>query len=198
MLLDDLVRVIETLKERIAAHGTALRENETRTRMALVDPMLAALGWDTSDPALVLPEYAAAHGRADYALVAPDGKPAALIEAKKLGEALAPHRLQMLNYSNAVGVAFAGLTNGDHWELYEVFQQKPLDERRILQLSIVEATSHHCTLELLLLWRPNLATGQPTRANEPISVPPPVDSPPSHPPGRGGIRERNEGRSKHK
>ena len=57
MLLDDLVKVIETLKERIATHGATLRENETRTRMALIDPLLQALGWDTSEPAVVLPEY---------------------------------------------------------------------------------------------------------------------------------------------
>ena len=47
MLLDDLVGVIETLKERIATHGATLREYETRTRMALIDPLLQALGWDT-------------------------------------------------------------------------------------------------------------------------------------------------------
>ena len=50
MLLDDLVGVIETLKERIAAHGAKPAENETRTRMALIDPLLQALGWDVSDP----------------------------------------------------------------------------------------------------------------------------------------------------
>ena len=57
MLLEPLVSTIETIKARIATHGTALRENETRTRMALIDPLLQALGWDTSDPSLVLPEF---------------------------------------------------------------------------------------------------------------------------------------------
>ena len=40
MLLDDLVEVIETLKERIATDGASLRENETHTRMALINPLL--------------------------------------------------------------------------------------------------------------------------------------------------------------
>ena len=31
MLLDDLVVVIESVKERISKHGTVLRQNETRT-----------------------------------------------------------------------------------------------------------------------------------------------------------------------
>ncbi len=73
-----------------------MQDNETRTRMALIDPLLIALGWDTSDPALVIPEYAS-NGRADYALLGSDGNPAAFIEAKRLGEGLKTHRMQMLN-----------------------------------------------------------------------------------------------------
>ena len=48
MLLDELIRVIETIENRIERHGNSLRENETRTRMALIDPLLSALGWDTA------------------------------------------------------------------------------------------------------------------------------------------------------
>ena len=43
MRLDDLVGVIGTLQRRICAHGPALRQNETRTRMALCDPLLGVL-----------------------------------------------------------------------------------------------------------------------------------------------------------
>ena len=50
-MLDDLVSVIETLQQRIREHGATLRENETRTRMALINPLLTALSWDVSDPA---------------------------------------------------------------------------------------------------------------------------------------------------
>ena len=82
MLLDDLVGVIETLQRRIADHGASLRENETRTRMAPVDLLLAALGWDVADPAVAPPEYSASGGRADYALLKPDGSPIAMVEAK--------------------------------------------------------------------------------------------------------------------
>ena len=88
MLLDDLVKVIETLKERIASHGPALQQNETRTRMALIDPLLQALGWDTSEPAVVRPEYSAGNGRADYALLGETRNPVAFIEAKRLSEPL--------------------------------------------------------------------------------------------------------------
>ena len=168
MLLDDLVGVIETLKERIVAHGASLRENETRTRMALIDPLLQALGWDVSNPGMVTPEYDVSGRKADYALLGKGGIPSATVEAKKLGEALATHRMQMLNYSNASGVEYAGLTDGDKWELYEVFKRGQLDERRILDISIVGTPVHEAALKLLLLWRPNLASGQPVAANEPL------------------------------
>ena len=167
-MLDDLVGVIETLQHRIREHGPTLRENETRTRMALIDPLLAALGWNVSDPAVVTPEYNVSGRWADYALLRPDGQPAATLEAKKLGESLASHRMQMLNYSNAAGIAYAGLTDGNHWELYEVFAPKPLEERRVLQLSIVDTPTHQCALQLLLLWRPNLASGKAIPAEVPI------------------------------
>ena len=169
-MLEDLVQVIETLKQRIREHGAVLRENETRTRMALIDPLLTALGWDVANPAVVTPEYNVSGRWADYALLGSDGGPAATLEAKKLGESLASHRMQMLNYSNASGVDYAGLTDGNQWELYEVFKRGQLEDRRVLDLTIMDAPAHESALQLLLLWRPNLASGQPIPANEPISV----------------------------
>ena len=52
MLLDDLVTAIQTVQGRIREHGTTLSQNEYRTRLALIDPYLNALGWDVSDPKL--------------------------------------------------------------------------------------------------------------------------------------------------
>ena len=166
-MLEPLISTIKTLQERIEAHGVTLRDNEIRTRMSLVDPLLVALGWDTSDPAVVLPEYAVS-GRADYALLREDGRPAAFIEAKKLGEPLDGHRMQMLNYSNAAGVDTAGLTNGDDWELYSVFERGPLSERLLLQTTILSSDIHRCALEFLLLWRPNIGVGRPISARSPV------------------------------
>ena len=168
MGLEDLVRCVELLKERIQLHGDALRENETRTRMALIDPLLHALGWNVFDPGIIMPEYKVEGGLADYALLRPDGRPAATVEAKRLGAGLASHRMQMLNYANADGIAYAGLTDGNHWEMYNVFQQAALNKRRILEVSIADAPAHESALKLLLLWRPNLASGQPVPAGTPI------------------------------
>ena len=168
MLLDDLVGAIEKLQRRIRAHGPALRENETRTRMALCDPLLIVLGWDVSDPGIVMPEYNVSGRRADYALLGPDGQPVATIEAKKLGASLEAHRMQMLNYSNASDVEYASLTDGDRWEPYEVFKRGQLEERRILDVSLSGMAAHELALQLLLLWRPNLESGNPVVASEPV------------------------------
>ena len=168
MPLDDLAGVIETLQRRMLDYGATLRENETRTRMALIDPLLQALGWDTAAPGLVTPEYAVGSSRADYALLDGSGSPAALVEAKRLGESLESHRMQMVNYANMSGIPYAGLTDGNQWELYEVFAQKPIDERRLLQVSIADAPAHQSALQLLLVWRPNLASGRPMPAQAPI------------------------------
>ena len=177
VLLDDLVSVIETLKARLETHRQVLQANETRTRMALIDPLLQSLGWDTAYPSLVLPEYEVG-GRqaADYALLDATDKPIALVEAKRLGESLASHREQIVRYAILSGVPYAGLTDGDHWELYRAFNPSPFDrssfeDRLLLNLSIADRPAHEVALNLLLLWRPNLAAGQPVAVSDPILTP---------------------------
>ena len=178
MPLDDLVSVIEALQQRIVSHRQSLQQNEIRTRTALIDPLLTALGWDVSDPALVTPEYSVGEGRADYALNGSETIPAAMVEAKRLGHALNDdERMQMLNYANARGVRYAAVTDGNAWELYEVFKQAPLEDRRLLTVRIVGSPAHELALQLLLLWRPNVASGQPVAAVEPLIGSAPVSQP---------------------
>ena len=111
MLLDDLVTTIQTVQDRIDKHGPALSQNEYRTRLALIDPILNALGWDVSDPELVTPEYPVEDKpnplRVDYALLVKEKDteefiPKAFIEAKSLETDLEKtrHELQVLNYAN--------------------------------------------------------------------------------------------------
>ena len=175
--LDDLVSVIETLKARLETHRQVLQANETRTRMALIDPLLQALGWDTADPALVLPEYDLRGNRADYALLDGTATPVAFVEAKHLGMALASHREQIVRYAVLSGVPYAGLTDGDHWELYRAFNPSPFDrstfeDRLLLNISIADRPAHEVALKLLLLWQPNLSAGEPVASNEPVLATP--------------------------
>ena len=167
MLLEPLVSTIETIKARITTHGHSLRENETRTRTALIDTLLTALRWDVSDPALVTPEYRTG-GWADYALIGPGNKPAAIIEAKRLGSVVENHLEQAVGYCIQEGIAYAGVTDGNHWQLYRTFEPVPLVEKLVLDVNLYNSPAHESALKLLLLWRPNLASGQPVIANPSI------------------------------
>ena len=167
-MLDELVDVIETLKSRINEHRSVLQGNEAQTRMSLIDSLLRALGWDTADPALVRPEYVVSGRRADYALLDAQGDVVVFLEAKNLGEQLANHRSQVVAYASELGIRFPALTNGNEWEVYDNSQLVPIEQRRVLNVSIANADSAKCALQFLLLWRPNLASGQPIEANEPI------------------------------
>ena len=167
MLLDDLVNVIETLQQRIRDHGDSLRQNETRTRAALIDPLLTALGWDVANPSLVTPEYRVDVGWADYALQGLGNKPSAIVEAKRLGAIVENHLEQAVNYCIQQGIAYAAVTDGSHWQLYRTFDPVPLAEKLVLDVRINSTQAHECALQLLLMWRPNVATGKAVPASAP-------------------------------
>ena len=84
----------------------------------------------------------------------------AFIEAERLGEDLGPRRAETLAYANIEGVRYAGLTDGDRWELYEVFQEAPLADRRILDVSIARDQPFDCAVKLQPLVWPSLETGE--------------------------------------
>lgn len=197
-MLDELVEVIKTLQTRIRDHGDTLRENETRTRMALIDPLLQVLGWNTADPALVTPEYDISGKRADYALLASQSAPIVFLEAKRMGELLSNHRSQVVAYASELGIRYPALTNGNEWEVYDNSKLKPIEQRRILDVSIRQGEPHQTALKLLLLWRPTLASGEAVKAESPIAgldqpsaQDPPSLTQPSQPvaeAGRGWVR----------
>ena len=167
-MLDDLVGVIETLKSRIEAHGAGLHANETRTRMSLIGPLLNTLGWDVADPVLVTAEYDVNGKRADYALLGSDGKPVVFLEAKRLGESLSNHHSQVVAYASELGIRYPALTNGNDWQVYDNSKMVPIEERRILNVSLTQDPAAQCALQLLLLWRSNMAESQPVPPPRPI------------------------------
>lgn len=205
MLLDELVTAIQTVQARIREHGSSLNQNEYRTRISLIDPILNALGWDVSDPGLVIHEYAVGNGRADYALLRQDGSPTAFVEAKRLGEMAdaSRHETQLFTYAVTQGVKYAGLTDGDRWLFDNLTARFSGGVSRLLDVTLSRESAHQCALKLLLLWRPTLAAGQPIEANRPILVestdseltkdrtespqPPPQGALPSTPPSLGWI-----------
>ena len=128
-----LSETITRLRKIIKTHRNALMKHETVTRYALVDPMLQALGWDVTDPAVVIPEYqVSGYGKtkayADYALFDtkprknPPEDPSVIVEAKKLGSPDKEMGAAEKSAQHTAGVANAkyyAITDGNNWLLYQ-------------------------------------------------------------------------------
>ncbi len=158
--LDDLLALMKTLQGRIEDHGGSLRKSEALTRYALIDPLLRELGWDTSDPAHVMPEYAVADGRADYALLV-DGKSQVVIEAKSLGTALDDAVIirKGITYCTAEGTPYFALTDGEHWRLYETHRPVPAAEKIVVRFGLQDEPVEWA-LAALDFWRTRVEAGR--------------------------------------
>ncbi|MEM4185714.1 MAG: hypothetical protein QW801_00370 [Candidatus Caldarchaeum sp.] len=85
MSLREIIDLVGMLKNRINKYRGELQRNETLTRYVLVDPLLRALGWDTENPELLVPEMTTQAGRPDYTLLH-NGRKIAFVGVKALGK----------------------------------------------------------------------------------------------------------------
>src|SRR4051812_42559551 len=88
--------------------------NEANTKALLIEPLIAALGWNPIDLDVVEREVKVFEGTyLDYALKV-EGKPRVYVEAKGIKENLDDKKFiaQTLNYANNDGVVWCVLTNG--------------------------------------------------------------------------------------
>ena len=167
-MLDDLVQTIETLQKRVKEHRDYLGNYESRTRVALIDPLLSVLGWDVSDPDAVHIEPRTVNGWADYALLGSNRKPVMFVEAKKLTDQDSPIR-QTVGYAvsenieNRTNVRYCASTNGDVWEVYDIIAQES-----VMRVSLARDDAAKCALKLIGLWRRSLEDGSFDQAIEPV------------------------------
>ncbi len=170
MPLESLLALVHKLRERIDTHGDKLRQSEALTRYALIDPLLRELGWDTTDPELVVPEYRSGGVSADYALL-DNGSPAMMVEAKKLGTPLRDAVLaQGINYCLMEGTKHFSVTDGQLWEVYETHRPVPIDEKRIVSFDLKDQPPAEACLQALALWRPAVEAGHVV-AGQPPAIP---------------------------
>ncbi len=168
MPLENLLTLIEKLRERIDAHGNALRQSEALTRYALIDPLLRELGWDTEDPALVKPEYGSGRGFADYALFSNNG-PIMMLEAKKLDESLVGARRQAVDYAmdeTGIKTRYLSVTDGACWEIYDT--NKPVSDMLAASFDLKSPSAADACLKVLALWRPSVISGQIAVGETPV------------------------------
>ncbi len=152
MLLDDLVTAIQTVQARIREHGNSLSQNEYRTRISLIDPILNALGWDVSDPTSVVLEHQLGSRRADYALLGEHGKPRVFIEAKRLGENLESEEFQeqVFTYALMQKLKYVGLTDGNRWIFEDLQTRLDGGDSRILDITLSTETPEICARRIQL------------------------------------------------
>ena len=116
------VWAIKTVRQNMVQHRDLCTNREDNTIQYLVDPLLKGLGWDTSDPAQVVREYAPTgkkwrgnHNRVDVALFV-DSEPIVFIEVKRLDREFRDEYMHQLNdYASNMNSGFAVLTNGQYW-----------------------------------------------------------------------------------
>lgn len=132
-----LVPLLEKIKARLAG---GVFPNEASVSHGIVSPILSALGWDTSDPDEVIPEYTSGRGRVDFALCLNGRRPIVFIEVKGVGRSLDGDR-QLFEYAFHEGVPICILTDGREWSFYLPSGQGSYDERRFYRLQIDDRTS---------------------------------------------------------
>ena len=180
MPLDDLFTLIHELRKRIDTHDEALQQSEALTRYALIDPLLRALGWNTSDPAHVVPEYRLPNNQiADYVLFDGTG-PAIVLESKKLNEQLQSGKAldQGILYCAWTKSRHFVLTDGRRYEIYNAGVIQPS-----VRFDLKEQDPAEAALQALALWRPGVQAGHVTPGHAPVVGPPgPGPKPPPPPP----------------
>ena len=155
MSFRDITRAVRDTRANIKSRRNLLENSEAQTRTVLIDPVLRALGWDTSNPAVVRSEYGANGGFADYALLNPTTEsPLIIVEAKKLGDVrLERHIPQIEGYSKGEGSSpkYGVITNGNVWR---VFETGTGFMNNIMAISMTGNTDDECAAELAGLLTP--------------------------------------------
>jgi len=129
----------ESVWARVEKHGKSAF-NEQNTCSILIEPLLASLGWDLTDPKSVDRQYRVYDGtRLDFALMLA-GKPALFVEAKAAGQSLdhPPFIAQAINYANNEGVLWCVLTNGLLYRVYKTNEPVAMPEKLMFEANLAE------------------------------------------------------------
>lgn len=150
-----VANAVEVLRKRIQQ----IRERneiigEENTKATLIDPLLAALGWDLHDIDEVRREYRRKpqNNPVDYALFL-NRTECLFIEAKSLEKDLSDHKwaAQNLSYATAAGVQWCVLTNGDEYRIYNAHAPMPVEEKLFRSVRVSETDPEYVISTLSLL-----------------------------------------------
>lgn len=135
---NEIVAIIERVSQLVERHrGRGITEQDTKN--ALIEPVLATLGWPKDDLDLVRAEYrhTSKYNPVDYALLS-GGRPVMLVEAKALDVPINDHKVvsQVVSYAATVGVEWALVTNGAEWHLYSALALLDAGRKRVFAVDI--------------------------------------------------------------
>jgi Restriction Enzyme Adenine Methylase Associated len=137
-LLDTLKQCVERLDRY---RRTSKRVGESNTKAGLIEPIIAALGWDVLDPDEVHREYRRrpADNPVDYALLL-SRTPRLFIEAKGLGENINDPKWanQTISYAAVAGVEWVALTDGAEWQVYNAHAPVPIEQKLFRAVRVAE------------------------------------------------------------
>ena len=110
--------------------------SEADTRVRLIDPVLAILGYvGVSDLRREVP-IPASREFVDYELRI-DDRPLVVVEAKALRHVITDQdAAQCVSYASVLGAPWCLITNGLSWQLYYAYATGPLASKRIAQVRI--------------------------------------------------------------
>jgi predicted transport protein len=117
--------------------------NEANTKALLIEPLLAAIGWDTTDVDQVEREVPVYDGtKLDYALKV-GGAKRLFLEAKALAKQLDDKAFisQTINYANNEGVLWCVLTNGLSYRVYKTNEPVGMEEKLLFEVDLREAAN---------------------------------------------------------
>lgn len=126
-------------------------QSEEATKHALIIPALAAIGFDVSNPDVVVPEMVSDFGtrkaeKVDYAILC-NGFPAILVECKAYGVNLQAHVPQLFRYFSVSTARIGVLTNGVEYRLYtDTFKENVMDTE---PYAVVDLSAEDADLEPL-------------------------------------------------
>ena len=180
-MIDGLIEEVSAVRDRIRAHRDAFDQNETATRVSLIDPLLKSLGWDVADPCRVAVEHTVwGKKKSDYVLIGFNGEPVAGIEAKPLGASLDEYFLDMVEYSTLLEAPYYVITDGNIWQLYRKYRREEftvlsapgntakkeqiVKAHHVFDASITGKSLRKFALSLASLWRPDFALLPPIPA----------------------------------
>lgn len=158
--MDSLASLIGTVKRNLSTSINAY-PNEASVSVQIVLPTLTRLGWDTTNPNEVVPEYSVSNRKVDYALIVPkvSKSPKCIIEVKAIGKVDADQ--QLFEYAFHTGVPLAFLTDGREWRVYLPIEPGSYQERLVRTFDFTSGDENQIAKDLHeLLSFENVASGK--------------------------------------